>query len=168
MKRPFLFFGVASLLISFAAGCELLGQIDPPGGSDAPESIIMLDEGAQIDTLSSDAASVEAASLHGSTLRMKVSYSGGCKEHDFKLYGSSAFVETSPVGAEIYLTRDANGDTCEAWLTRELSFDVRPVVRTYKQMYPDGDRFFINVHEPAGGSGAFEHIEADPLLYELE
>ena len=55
--------------------------------------------------------------LEGDSLRVTVSYSGGCESHHFDVMSSLA-------GTELWLHHDANGDTCDAYLTRELYLPV--------------------------------------------
>ena len=55
--------------------------------------------------------------LEGDSLRVTVSYSGGCSEHSFAVASSLA-------GTELWLRHDANGDSCEAYLTQDLYLPV--------------------------------------------
>ncbi len=81
-----------------------------------------------------DPFTINKATLKGDLLKIKVSYSGGCKEHDFVLI-SSGFMESYPVQVNLILSHNANNDSCEAWLTEELSFDLSPLKQAYQQGY---------------------------------
>jgi hypothetical protein len=52
-------------------------------------------------------------------LSIVVSYSGGCKEHEFEL--NDCVVSNA---ATIWLKHDANGDLCEAYITEELQIKL--------------------------------------------
>ena len=65
------------------------------------------------------AVATDTAVLDGDTLRVEVSYSGGCEEHTFDLETRAA----GPV-RELWLVHDANGDLCEAYLTEALAVNV--------------------------------------------
>ena len=61
------------------------------------------------------------------TLTLAVSYSGGCKRHDFTLVADSRLQKSDPVRLVMHLAHDANGDTCEAYPTESYRFDLAPV-----------------------------------------
>ena len=60
----------------------------------------------------------------GDTLYVTVSYSGGCAEHTFDL-GARETEST----VDLWLTHDANGDLCEAYLTEAVAAFVPVDVR---------------------------------------
>jgi hypothetical protein len=69
---------------------------------------------------------MDTAFVDGDSLRLMVSYSGGCQVHEFSLWKLPAqSVENPPV--ELLLAHNANGDMCEAWITRWLSFSLAPL-----------------------------------------
>lgn len=147
-------------------GCNLIDPVAPPNDTPHP-SIEMIDEAEALAAVPADAAEIEAVSLQGTFLTLSIRYGGGCSNHDFRLYGGNHFVETAPAGGEVWLSHDANGDACEALLERELTFDIRPLERRYRQLYGDHGAFQVNVHEPTGEPGVFQHITAPSPLYEL-
>jgi hypothetical protein len=75
------------------------------------------------------------ATLEGDELTVQVSYGGGCREHGFKLYMQPAFAESNPVRANLYLSHNDNDDPCDAWITEDLTFDVRRVTELYYYYY---------------------------------
>jgi len=86
----------------------------------------------QWDALKMDSYRMDTVFVDGDTLRLKVSYSGGCRDHTFKLWKlpPNALV---PPPVELLLDHDAHGDLCEAWLTRWLAFSLRPIRINGKQ-----------------------------------
>jgi len=80
----------------------------------------------QWNALKMDSYRMDTVFVDGDTLRLKISYSGGCKDHTFTLWKLplNALV---PPPVELMLEHDAHGDTCEAWLTRWLAFSLRPI-----------------------------------------
>lgn len=80
----------------------------------------------QWDKLKMDPFRMDSVYVDGDTLRLKVSYSGGCREHTFNLWKlpPNALV---PPPVELLLDHDAHGDMCEAWLTRWLAFSLKPI-----------------------------------------
>lgn len=71
-------------------------------------------------------------SIRDHLLTMNVSYSGGCRAHEFNLIGDTAlFIEGGSVSDQVILTHNANGDNCESYITEDISFDLNPLRETY-------------------------------------
>ena len=60
-------------------------------------------------------------------LKLFVQYSGGCEDHEFLLIGPNGFLESMPVQINVLLSHNANNDLCEAYLSEELMFDLKPL-----------------------------------------
>ena len=71
-------------------------------------------------------------SVSSDSLRVTVSYGGGCAAHTFELRSRGAD------SREVWLVHDANGDTCEALLTERLAFPI--AARPDVLITPGGDR----------------------------
>ena len=87
--------------------------------------------------------------LDGDTLRVTVSYAGGCEEHTFE-------PATSLAGTEIWLRHDANGDSCEAYITRALALPV-----SLESLAPPPIRFYVSRTE------TIELVETSPRSSDL-
>ncbi len=74
-----------------------------------------------------DGLSITSAKIEGDLLRLRVRHSGGCEEHDYELFWDGTVLESLPLQAELKLVHDANGDECEALLSRDLVFDLGPM-----------------------------------------
>ena len=74
-------------------------------------------------------------SITGDVLTLNVSYSGGCESHDFTLITSGVFLESNPVQLQAVLAHDANGDSCEAWVTETYHFNVSALKARYQKAY---------------------------------
>ena len=70
---------------------------------------------------------IDSSSVIADTLRVYVAYSGGCKEHDFFLFGSTAWAETDPPVMPAVIIHDGHWDTCEAFIHETLRFDLSPI-----------------------------------------
>lgn len=57
-------------------------------------------------------------------IRLDVGYSGGCREHTFKLRLEEC-QESAPVSCFATLVENANGDGCEAYITRTIELSLR-------------------------------------------
>lgn len=79
---------------------------------------------------------LNSVSLRGKTLTLNISHSGGCAEHTYELFMSPAvFMESFPVQANLYLRHDDHGDLCEAYLSKDISFDITPIIDSYRESY---------------------------------
>lgn len=79
------------------------------------------------DSLALDPIFLHEAFMDGDCLQVKLSYSGGCKEHtiDLVLIQPSGIDNSTIPTFEI--SHNANGDMCEAYFTKELRFDLTPL-----------------------------------------
>ena len=69
-------------------------------------------------------------------LTLNVSYSGGCKAHNFTLVVTSrVFRESNPAELQAIIAHNANGDTCEAYPTETYHFDLSPLKAHYQKIY---------------------------------
>ena len=142
---------VLCLMVLFAIGC---GQgsdtatedtvaatpddvVDPPPYTG---EVVINDMGMAVDQWGSDDYEIETGDgqvpvIADDTLTLTVSYGGGCETHDFTLVASDVFMESYPVQLGVTLAHDANGDTCEAYLTEAYEFDLTPIKTLYQEGY---------------------------------
>ena len=73
---------------------------------------------------SSTPTTIEKVALEGNILTIKVSYSGGCKDHEFELVGNKMITKSLPPKRGIFLYHNGNGDHCREHVTEELQFDI--------------------------------------------
>ncbi|MCG8607020.1 hypothetical protein MJD09_18810, partial [bacterium] len=88
------------------------------------------------------------AETAGDSLTLNITYSGGCLEHDYTLFMSpSAFMESFPVQANIYLWHDDKDDACDAIISTTVSFALNPIIELYMQFYGRQDEIQLNVFD---------------------
>jgi len=77
---------------------------------------------------------------------LNVSYGGGCAEHNFSLV-STSFMESYPVQVNILLSHEDNDDPCDMWITEELSFNLKPLKKSWYNLYNERSGIIlINLH----------------------
>ena len=113
--------GCLFLCLSILTGCDsesLQEDPDPfvPGGLQIG--------GFDQSDLEGDTFEINSASIVGSSLKMNVSYSGGCEEHEFSLFMHEAMIAIFPPMLSLYAVHDGNGDLCEAYITRDVEIDM--------------------------------------------
>lgn len=80
------------------------------------------------DSIEIDDFKINKSSINTNILTLNVSYGGGCKKHSFKLYSTQGIYYSNPPQADVYLSHNANGDLCEAYITKNIKFDLSPMV----------------------------------------
>ena len=86
---------------------------------------------------------IDSSSVTADTLRVYVAYSGGCKEHDFFLFGSTAWAESAPPQMSMVIIHDGHWDMCEAWIHKTLRFDLSPI----RTRWGSGESVFIHIKD---------------------
>lgn len=95
------------------------------------------------DEKASDPYSFKSAAIEGDSLRLVVSYSGGCEEHEFELLTDKAYTKSAPPSLRLFLFHDAKGDACRSVVTDSLSYDLSPL------QHPKSDslKYHLKGHE---------------------
>jgi hypothetical protein len=83
----------------------------------------------------SDALTVGNVAIDGDTLRVTVSYGGGCQRHALQPIAASVWLESYPVQVYARISHNASGDTCRALITRTLRVDLSPLKDQYRETY---------------------------------
>jgi hypothetical protein len=76
--------------------------------------------------LANDPIYLQEAFVDGNCLQIKVSYSGGCKEHTIDLLRIQPSATSDSISV-FEIRHNANGDLCEANFTKEFRFDLTPL-----------------------------------------
>ncbi|MBN1821971.1 MAG: hypothetical protein JXR31_05430 [Prolixibacteraceae bacterium] len=80
------------------------------------------------DSLARDPVYIHSVNIDGDCLHIKLSYSGGCEEHDIDLARMHPWCATPPLPPPTFEIRhNSHGDMCEALITREFRFDLSPL-----------------------------------------
>jgi hypothetical protein len=111
----------------------------------AEPAVIIID--APPDSLQLDSFTLHGIAIDGDKLALDISHGGGCKQHAYALFMSPpAFLKSFPAQANLYIQHNGNGDSCEALLRPNLSFDLRPVAELHQKLYQRRDPIQINVY----------------------
>lgn len=76
------------------------------------------------DTFRNDAVSIQEIKVNNNCISILLSFSGGCREHKINLVCLKPVTNATEIPV-IEIRHNANGDMCEAWLTRDYGFDLR-------------------------------------------
>ena len=70
------------------------------------------------------AMNIHEVEISGNKMTVKVSYSGGCKEHYFKMIGYQFTTTSIPTERAIKIYHDTNQDDCRELISDVLEFDI--------------------------------------------
>lgn len=77
------------------------------------------------DIIESDAFNLINVEIEDLELLITVSYAGGCKQHEFEVIWPEAITLIYPPDFGVVLIHESNDDSCEAFLTETLVFDLK-------------------------------------------
>jgi hypothetical protein len=127
MKQSFIPFALAAVLLgSTLSACSLIDN-QSSGSSNTSQSSKVLIVDRNVEKYSMDAVMIKDASVIGDSLTMLVSFSGGCKPHDFKVVWDGAMMKSLPGQINVVLSHNANDDMCEALLTQDVTVSLAPI-----------------------------------------
>ena len=124
-------------------GDDTGGAADDGGGSATPAAF------SDCHASDGDDTALANAAISGDTLTIDASYSGGCEAHEFQVCWDQSFAESAPVQVWLEVWHDGHGDSCEAYPTEPLSFDLGPLKQAWQDGYQQ-ESGQITVHTDGG------------------
>jgi hypothetical protein len=112
-----------------------VGQIHGLASGTLP---VVFDPNTSPDLWPRDNLSLQRLEVRGDQLELRVSYSGGCELHDLKAVAWGGWMESFPVRIRAFISHDSRADPCDAIVTREVRFDLRPLQTAYQEAYGTG------------------------------
>ena len=119
-----------------AAGCDLYKDTGSAGGSGEDfvgDTLMLCGEDAPADEVW-----ISSASIDGDTLTIDVGFGGGCEAHQLQLCWDGSIAESYPMQAWVWISHNANGDSCEAALSEVMTVDISSIGATPTIIYLDG------------------------------
>lgn len=80
-----------------------------------------------------DPLDIKSLKIENDSLFSAVSYGGGCKEHDIKLYAYGEIMESYPPKMKVKFSHNGNNDMCEAYITEHKSYSLIPIKNHLRQ-----------------------------------
>jgi hypothetical protein len=78
--------------------------------------------------LPSDPFTINDAKIDGDCLQISLSFSGGCAAHEFIMtYTDLPGFDKYDYNGKLTLGHNSHGDSCEAYITQTISFDLKPL-----------------------------------------
>jgi hypothetical protein len=146
------------LMILLGANCDFRGITRYSDTVLLRKYAILFADSSQIE-LHQDGVTITSVTIQDDLLKLMVSYGGGCKPHDFQLFAWKGIAKSNPPQAELLLSHDAHNDFCEAYLTRELEFDLVPLKLYLRRNFNLSGTVVLRIYPP----GATEPFEPRPV-----
>jgi len=138
---------------------EAVSQVQALASGTLP---IVVDHQTEPDKWPQDNVAIDELEILGDRMEMRVSYGGGCAVHDLKAVAWGGWMESFPVQVRAFLSHDAKGDPCDAFITRDVSFDLGPLKLAYEESYGVGDpgttTLIINLANPDWSSSLSGYV----------
>ena len=111
----------------FAIGCDLYDDTENAEDTGSGEDFV----GDTLERCStsapSDAVWISNASIAGDTLTIDVGFGGGCEAHQLQLCWDGLVAESYPMQTWVWVSHNANGDSCEAALSETMTVDISTI-----------------------------------------
>ncbi|HET6511310.1 MAG TPA: NigD-like C-terminal domain-containing protein [Candidatus Kapabacteria bacterium] len=128
MKQVFTTLALIAVLTGgMLSSCSLIDNQSSGSSNSTTQSGKVLIEDRDIAKYPMDPVMIKDASVIGDSLTMLVSYSGGCKPHDFKVVWNGAMMKSLPGQINVVLSHNANDDMCEALITQDVTVSLAPI-----------------------------------------
>jgi hypothetical protein len=111
--------GLASIVI--ASACTTRGSTVNLARGDAADPVGISRDCRRAPN---DELRLQEVALEGGMLRVTVQHGGGCAQHTYAACWHGVIQETAPPRTPLVIHHDANGDNCDALLTREILIDL--------------------------------------------
>ncbi len=121
---------IISLLFVFQCSTNSILQNE----YESPDGII-LDNNDNTGSFKFDSYKLNDIKIVGDSIKINISYSGGCREHKFRLIAKNYFGDSNSPKAELVLSHNSNMDPCEAYPTEEHTFVLLPLKYEFYKMY---------------------------------
>ena len=139
-------------------GCDRFNPATSSVRTDTTYTAIVMVDDLSTASLSVDGAQIKSAIISSDVLTIVAQYGGGCKQHEFKLFGSTRFYESNPPQADVILSHQANGDLCKALITDSLRFSLVRLREVYHSYYGSKGVLLLRLHEPG------QQVPLSPLI----
>ena len=97
---------------------------------------ITMANGSDPKKLQKDICFITKSVIENNILHFEITYSGGCKKHEFELVvWDYFFVTENDIQAKIVLSHDSNGDTCKSIIKKDLYFDLSPLKLQFQKFF---------------------------------
>lgn len=128
MKQLFTYLTlIGALTASTISACSIIDN-QSSGSSNTQHTsskVLIIDQ--DLSKYPTDAFTIRDASVIGDSLTMLVAFTGGCKQHEFKVVSNGAMMKSMPPQMNVQLSHESHDDMCEALLTQDVTVSLEPL-----------------------------------------
>lgn len=96
---------------------------------------IILGDNVNTESFQYDRYNLNDIKIVGDAVQLDISYSGGCRDHEFKLIAKNYLGESNSPKAQLVLSHNNNMDPCEAYPTENHSFVLLPLKYEFYKIF---------------------------------
>ena len=137
---------IISFCLAVNISCDSSGPLGIPN-PDLFNNVILFDDFNSI-KLEKDPLRITKTRIEKDSLIINIEYSGGCTKHEFQLFIGKWILKSNPPQAELYLSHNSNGDMCEAYIRREIKFDLYQLKNWFGNSMNLKGVLILRIHEP--------------------
>lgn len=103
--------------------------------SNITKTVILVDNESLLKKLKMDFFMLKETNLKDDNLSVVVTYSGGCKNHEFVLAVVPNFANNELENINLILSHDNKGDMCKKMVRDSLKFNLLPLKEKFQKNY---------------------------------
>ena len=116
-----------------------------PSESTEGKKILLLLDSDEIRDLKRVPYIIKSIQLYEKEIQIKISYTGGCKTHDFQLVVDRNLISKLTKDINLNLSHNDNDDRCKRIVSEKLVYDLSPLLQLiYPQDLKNDAKLFID------------------------
>lgn len=162
-SRPARRLTLALFAALLAARCSDRGASPADDIPNVPaDSVVVLTDSIEV-IVSPQAYEVVEAHIAGQVLVTQTQVSGGCGEHAYSLFVSTAFSKSFPVQTNAYLVHESD-DPCDGLVREQRSYDLAPLLEHYRSVYGRHDPIRIHLYRRSDRETGTTEFRYEPAI----
>ena len=118
--------------------------MQPSESTEGKKTLLLLDSD-EIRGLKRVPYIIKSIQLFENEIQIKISYTGGCKTHDFQLAANRNSISKLTKDINLNLSHNDNNDRCKRIVSEKLVFDLSPLLQLIYPQDPKNDaKLFID------------------------
>ncbi len=119
--------------------------MQPSESTEGKKSLLLLESDDEIRDLKRAPYIIKSIQLFENEIQIKISYTGGCKTHDFQLVVNRNSISKLTKDINLNLSHNDNDDRCKRIVNEKLAFDLSPLLQLiYPQDLKNDTKLFID------------------------
>jgi hypothetical protein len=116
--------------------------MQPSESTEGKKSLLLLESDDEIRDLKRAPHLIKSIQLFENEIQIKISYTGGCKTHDFQLVVGRNSISKLTKDINLNLSHNDNDDRCKRIVNEKLAFDLSPLLQL---IYPQDLKYDVKL-----------------------